>query len=100
MAPTATSMLTVEPRLTLVPAAGSCLTIDPTGAVGSIVCPICGESLRPAARSTAPAANEPFAFFRFGTTVCLGINSTTATTATAISGATTASHHGSHDRWR
>ena len=56
--------------------------------------------MSPPGTSSFCAANTLLAFFRFGITVCFGCSRMNNTTAAITSGATIASHHGSHGFWR
>ena len=98
--PTATSMLTSDPFLTFVPAAGACLMTDPGTAFGSVTICTVGDSFTPALSASDWAANTFLACVRLGTTVCLGISRITAATIAAASGTAIDSHQGSHARCR
>ena len=85
------------PRLTFVPAAGAWAMIAPASRFAAGLSAGCGCSFSPSGISIFCASNTLCALVRFGTTVCLGASRMIAATIAAATGATTASHHGSHD---
>src|SRR5581483_12266776 len=98
--PVYTATVTSDPRLACVPAFGLWSAIAPGCLVASTTVVVRGDSWNPALLTSFWAANTFAAPLRFGTLACLGSNEITSTARATATGATMASHQGSHGFWR